>query len=218
MKASARALLLVGMLGVFLGCASLRRYEQADLHKERISSLALLPLIIGGESGKVEKLSGNEVFEFVTYFDSRFYDDFQREIQLIDAIQLKLPGRDFNMDRFSITDYFSVARTIGADALLGIDLTLYNEVKPGAKGAQIAAAVVTTLLLGGYVKENQIVGYQTHFAYLDIEKVDEGLSFEFRGRTFPTIEEQRAFFVESLIRYLDTHFPLSSDYVKAYKH
>jgi hypothetical protein len=217
MKALARALLLIAVAGVGLGCASLRRYEQADLNKERITSLALLPLRIGGESGKVEKLSGNEVFEFVNYFDGRFYDAFQREVQLIGSIQLKLPVRDFQLDRFSVNDFFAAARTVGADAVLGIDLTLYNEVKPGAKGAQVAAAVVTTIFLGGYITEKQIVGYQTHFAYLGLETVDESQSFEFGGLEFPTIEEQRAFFVDSLVRYLDTHFPLSTDYVKAYK-
>jgi len=217
MKQVTKWLLLILAIAFCFGCASLKAYKQADQYKDQVRSLALLPLIIGDESGKVEKIGGSELMEFITYFDSRFYKDFEQNIQLINDIELKVSGRDFEVDRFGFIDYFSIARELDVDAVLGINITLYNEVKPGAKGAEIAAAVVTTVLLGGYVTENQIVGYDTHYAYLGIEKVDQALRFEYKGRAFPTIDEQRAFFVDSLISYLDTHFPLSTDYVQAYK-
>jgi len=114
-------------------------------------------------------------------------------------------------------DYAAAARELGVDAVLGINLTLYNEVAPGATGAQIAAAVLTTVLLGGYIKENQIVGYETHYAYLDVETVERSLELQYYGKAFPSIEEQREFFLESLLSYLDTQLPLSTDYVPAYK-
>ncbi len=89
--------------------------------------------------------------------------------------------------------------------------------KPEDKGGEVALAVATTLLFGGYVVEKQVVGYDLHFAYLDIEKVDEGLSFQYYGKAFPPIEEQRKFFVDSLIAYLVKSFPLSTNYESAYK-
>lgn len=199
------------------GCATLDRYKKADESKHEIRSLALLPLIVGDENGRIEKLGSTEVQEFLRYFNDRFWSDFEGQVTLIDSIELMLPGRDFNIQAYNGMDYLAAARELGVDAVLGINLTLYNEVKPGAKGAQIAGAVITTLLFGGYVRENQIVGYATHYAYLDMEKVDESLSFKFAGKSFPTIDEQRAYFVDVLLAYLDRSFPLSSDYVPAYK-
>jgi len=73
------------------------------------------------------------------------------------------------------------------------------------------------VLLGGYIKENQIVGYDTHYAYLNVEKVDQTVRFQYYGKAFPSIEEQREFFLSSLLGHLDTQFPLSTDYVPAYK-
>jgi hypothetical protein len=209
---------MLSLAVVFLvGCTSTPKYRQADEYKSQITSIALLPLLVGDENGRIEKLGSTELQEFVTYFNSRFYDDFQREILLINGIVLKLPGRDFNINAYNGMDYFAVAHELEVDAVLGINLTLYNEVKPGAKGAQIAGAVITTLLFGGYVTERQIVGYDTHYTYLDIEKVDEYLRFQFSGKAFPSIEEQRQYFVDMLMAYLDRNFPLSTDYIPAYK-
>jgi hypothetical protein len=211
--------LCVPLLAVvlLLGCASLNKYKQADSYKQQIQSLALLPLVVGDDDGRIEMLGSAEFQEFVAFFKNRFYDDFQKEILLVGAIGLKLPGRDFSINAYNGMDLLAVARELDVDAVLGVNLTLYNEVKPSQKGAQIAAAVVTSLFLGGYVTERQIVGYDTHYAYLGIEKVDEALSFKFSGKAFPTIEEQRQFFVDALIGYLDRSFPLSTDYVPAYK-
>jgi hypothetical protein len=217
MKGMLKTLCAVSGVLICLGCATLDRYKQADQYKYQVHSLAVLPLILGDDDGRLQKSGNTEVYEFKDYFDRTFYDSFEKSVQLIDSIQLKLPGRDFNINVYNGMDYFAAARELGVDAVLGINLTLYNEVKPGAKGAQVAAAVLTTVLLGGYVKENQIVGYDTHYAYLNVEKVDESLSFRYAGKAFPTIEEQREYFLGSLLGHLDTQFPLSTDYVPAYK-
>ena len=208
----------LGMASILLfGCASLERYKQADEHKHRVRSLAVLPLIVGDEDGRIEKIGGKEFEEFVEYFNRRFFTDFESTVKLANSVVLKLPRRDFDMNVYNGMDYLAAARELGVDAVLGINLTMYNEIKPGAKGAQIAASVATFVLLGGYVKERQVAGYDTHYAYLDIEQVDERLVFEYYGNAFPTIEEQREFFVDQLIAYLDARFPLSTDYTPVYK-
>jgi hypothetical protein len=215
---SVRMAALFFAVGLMIGCKSgPPPYQQADEYKSQIGSIALLPMIIGDDDGRIEKIGSVELQEFVSYFNGRFYDDFQREVQLINGIELRIPGRDFTINAYNGMDYVAAAHELGVDAVLGINLTLYNEVAPGAKGAQIAGAIVTTLLLGGYVAERQIVGYHTHYEYLDVEKVDQVLAFQFRGKAFPAIEEQRAFFVDQLLLYLDRNFPLSTDYVPAYK-
>ena len=208
----------IGTVAVLLfGCASLERYRFADENKHRIRSLAVLPLIVGDESGRIETIGGSEFEKFVDYFDSRFYADFEMTVEMPDSVELKLPGRDFEIVVHNGMDYAAVAGDLGVDAVLAINLFLYNEIKPGAKGAQIAAAVVTTVLLGGYVKENAVAGFDTHFAYLDIEQVDEHLTFEHFGEMLPTIEEQRAHFVDRLLGHLDLRFPLSTDYEPVYR-
>jgi hypothetical protein len=199
-----------------IGCSSTPLYKQADGYTSQIRSVALLPLVVGDENGTIEKIGRAELQEFLAYFNGRFFDDFLSQVRLLEGVELKLPGRDFNLNVYNGMDYFTVARDLGVDAVLGVNLTLYNEVKPGAKGAQIAGAVVTTLLLGGYVTERQIVGYHTQYAYLDVEKVVEVLTFPYRGKGFPSIDEQRQYFVDTLISYLDRNFPLSADYIPAY--
>jgi len=217
MKIALKLFVLCSAIVLLFSCASLDRYRQADEYKHRIRSLALLPLIVGDDDGRIEKIGRKELQEFLDYFNSQFFSDFERTVRLANSVVLKLPGRDFNINAYNGMDYFAAARKLEVDAVLGINLTLYNEVKPAAKGAQVAASVITFVFLGGYIRENQIVGYDTHYTYLDVEKVDENLTFQYHGKTFPPIEEQRAYFVDKLIGYLDARFPLSTDYVPAYK-
>ena len=207
-------LLLIVLLS---GCASLDHYQQADSYKSSIKSLAVLPLIIGDERGRIETIGDKELEEFVQFFSGSFYAKFEQSVNLINNMELKLPGRDFDMAVSFDQDYLGAANKLGADAVLGISLTLYNEVKPAAKGAQVAAAVVTSVLFGGYIKENQIVKYETHYGYLNTEVVADYMSFEFGGLEFPSIEEQRTAFVDRLVEYLDIRFPLSTDYVPLYE-
>jgi hypothetical protein len=214
-KVSWKCTLFLAMIAL-VGCTTTPRYQQADQYTAQIRSMALLPLVIGDENGTIEKIGRVELQEFIAYFNGRFFDDFEDQVRMIEGIELKLPGRDFNLNAYNGMDYFAVAHQLGVDAVLGINLTLYNEVKPGAKGAQIAGAVVTTLLLGGYVTERQVVGYQTQYSYLDVEKIGESLIFRYSGKAFPTIEEQRQYFVDTLLAYIDRNFPLSADYIPAY--
>ena len=217
MKTVMKLSLITSVIVFSFSCATLNGYRQADEYKHQIWSLALLPLIVGDDDGRIEKLGSSELQEFLDYFDGRFYNDFESEVRIINSIDLKLPGRDFNINVYNGMDYFAAARKLDVDAVLGVNLTLYNEVKPGAKGAQVAAAVFTTLVFGGYVTERQVVGYDTHYAYLEIEKVDESLTFKYSGKVFPPIEEQRKLFVDKLISHIDRNFPLSTDYIPAYK-
>jgi hypothetical protein len=217
MRGSIRTLFAGSLALILFGCGSLELYRLADNHKHEISSLALLPLIVGDEQGRIRSVGEAEYHEFVEYFDSRFFTDFQDRVQLPDSVDLLLPGRDFSLLVHNGMDYHAVASELGVDSVLAIHLVRYNEIKPGMKGAQVVGAVVSTVLLGGYVVENEVVEYEIQFAYLDVEQVGETLVFEYFGESFPSIETQREFFVDSIIQYLDVNFPLSTDYQPRYR-
>jgi hypothetical protein len=55
--------------------------------------------------------------------------------------------------------YFAAAEEPGVEAVLGINLAFYNELKPGDKSARIAAAVLTAVLPDGDVTADRIVGH-----------------------------------------------------------
>jgi hypothetical protein len=173
-------------------------------------------LVVGDENVKIEKIGRVELQEFIANFNSRFFDDFQSTVQLREGIEMKLPGNDFTINAYNGMDSLAAAKELDVDAVLGINLTLYNEVKPGAMGARVAGAVVTALPFCRYVTERQIEGYLTNYTYLDVETVTLAHTFPYSGKAFPSIDEQRQYFVDMLISYLDRHFPLSADCVPSY--
>jgi len=208
----------IALLALLLGgCATYKEYKQADEYKWQVRSLAVLPLVVGDKNGRVQMFGTTELDAFLQYFRERFYVDFEREISLINGVELKLPGRDFDLNVYNGMDYASVAQTLGVDSVLAINLVLYNEVSPGARAAQVVGAVVTTLFFGGYIVEKRVVGYETHYAYLGLGRIDSSIGFPYAGPPLPSNEQQRKFFVDSLLAYIDRNLPLSTDYRKPYR-
>ena len=205
--------LLISMLYILTGCTT-AQYKKASKYNSQIKTMALLPVLVGDKNGKMHKLGKKEITAFLEYFEDHFYMQFEQDVKLVNGIKLKLPGRDFNIDMYNSIDYTQAVKKLKVDAVLGINIVLYNEVTPEAMGAQIAGAIVTEILFGRHIRENRIVRYHSNYAYPADVVVFDSIEFEFKllKKVLPTIEGQREYFVDSLVEYLDRNLPVSTDY------
>jgi hypothetical protein len=69
----------------------------------------VLQLVLG-DDGRLQKAGDVEVGGFKDYFGSRFFGSFERTVRFINGIELKLPGRDFNISCYNGTAYVAAAR------------------------------------------------------------------------------------------------------------
>ena len=206
-----RILPLLGVLVVLVllalsGCAT---YQKADEYIGQVRSIAVLPLVIGDEHGRIDRIGAQEAEQFQAYFTDNFYTAFREKISFGSDVKVLLPG-DYDESLARGTDYLAIASALGVDAVLGINLTVYNEVTPAAAGLEVAGAVVTALLFGSYAHENVIAGYDLHYAYLGIEDAKAHVSVSLPQ--FQEIDQQRRQFVDNLVQWIDTSFPLSVNY------
>jgi hypothetical protein len=208
------AVVAAAILLVF-SCSTMPSNAMLDENKDRIRTLAVLPLVLGsGGAGASTYNDVKEALGFQEYWNEHFYARFRESISLIDGISVLYPGDDFELtpEESRLGDYQAICEKLGVDAVLGVNLVSYNEVEPTTKAAEFASALLLSMVTGYASYENSVANYQLHTYYLGLEDWNPRVYSQARG--LPSIEDQRATFVNQLIAWIDARHPLSARYAK----
>jgi hypothetical protein len=165
---------------------------------DKIKSIAILPLVVGDETGSIATGPGNpesEIAAFVAYWKENFNSEFKKNIKLIDGIEVKYPGEDFIKAVSSNADYGQLMDDLEVDAVLGFNLVGYNE-------TQLASSV---LFFAFGAQEKAMTYIDLHFYYLHIEKWSPYLRY---------YDTQREGALACVLYWLDKHWPLSANFEK----
>jgi hypothetical protein len=209
LKAIPAALILLSLFS----CYTIPSRAQLDNNKAKIKTVALLPLVLGDKKSGTRTLGGREAVEFQKYWAKNFYKLFRQKIVFIDDIVAQYPDGDFTVSAEEVrsADYGALCEKLGVDAVIGFNLLGYNEVEPGTRAVEMACACLIEVFGGTGFYEQPVVNYRLHTFYLNIEDWNP-LVNAFAPGLVPTIAEQRAIFINSLIEWIDVNHPLSAHY------
>jgi len=215
MKNRIKILEVIIILSVFFliaSCATLPKLPNTanfDSQKREIKSIAVLPLVIGDEKGAFHgKLK--DVKAFAVYWQLEFNNAFKTQIKLIDDVEVKYWGEDFDITVPNDADYGKIMDELEVDAVLCFCLMEYDEHKAGEK----IAGMVSNLLFGTVDPKMGRASFILHCYYLHQEDWATRIVCE----AIPgTIEGQREQFMYGLLIWMDKNWPLSINYVQREK-
>ncbi|GEM_PF-3995202 len=196
-------LIIISLL--FMGCTTLPKADKINKNKRNIHTIAILPLKLYKKGSY-----GKEVMSFKNYWENYFYDEFEKNITLVNSIKVKYPGIDYDTKDLNNLDYDSILKKLNVDALMEIELTKYNEVSKAGRGAQLIGAFFTMLIFGAGTIEKMVAAYNIHTYYMGIEDYQMNYYIELGG--IKSNIEQRKLFMEKLLEWLDKNYPLSIRY------
>jgi hypothetical protein len=208
-------LILVLALLIISSCATLPKLpntENFDLRKREIKSIAILPLVIGDEKGAFYG-KPKEVKAFTVYWQQEFNKAFKTQIKLIDDIEVKYWGEDFDITVPNNADYGKIMDELGVDAVICFSLIQYEERRAGEK----TLGVVSDILLGTQETRTCHASFILHCYYLHQEDWAPTVVCETFATLLDSVESQRAGFMYDLLAWMDKNWPLSINYVQREK-
>jgi hypothetical protein len=202
-------IIILPVLILIVSCATLPKLpstENFELRKREIKSIALLPLVVGDEKGAFYG-KGKEVKAFAVYWQLEFNKAFKTNIMLIDNVEVRYWGEDFDITVPNNADYGQIMDELGVDAVLCFCLIEYDEYRGGEK----VLGFVGDVLFGPGETRMGYGSFILHSYYLH----QEDWSTRVISEAIPGIVEgQRGQIMYGLLAWLDKNWPLSINYVQ----
>jgi hypothetical protein len=185
-----------------MACETIPDTTQLELQKDKIRSVAVLPLVVGDAGKKVLAGLGaeNEIAGFMAYWKDNFIPSFKARIKLLEGIEVKYAGEDFIKAVPTTVDYGQLMDELGVDAVIGFNLVRYNEAEP--------VTGIALTLIG--MKENALAELNVHFYYLRLEDWSPRVEHEEYGVAMGS--QMRGTFMMEVLDWLDMHWPLSVNF------